>query len=328
MAVSGQDIRLITAACAARILRVPGVRDHKYTRGVARIAAGSDTFPGAGILSVAGASGVGTGMVRLVSTERVENLVLAYDPGTVIAEGYADAVLVGPGMDEERRTQCQALLRHAIDEGVPAVVDAGALSMIAPLMQANADLSGCILTPHAGEAARLAVALGSAEDAADEDLRQKIEATPATWARNLAITTGATVVLKGAVTYVSSPSGRLHATTRGIGWAGVAGSGDVLAGAIAGCAAQSRGLGDNREYQAETSACAGVWLHHQASHAAAHAIRAHTRRSIPHSSRHFAAHVRAHNSGTRHGHPITALDIARKLPHAVGRVVSSLPASR
>jgi NAD(P)H-hydrate repair Nnr-like enzyme with NAD(P)H-hydrate dehydratase domain len=84
--------------------------------------------------------------------------------------------------------------------------------------------SGLLLTPHAGELARALAGIGSTISA-DEIARD-----PAAAARTLAEATRATVLLKGAVTLVASPSGTLWSQADGPAWLATAGAGDVLAG--------------------------------------------------------------------------------------------------
>ena len=68
---------------AREFLFAPSADEDKYRRGVVGVVAGSDTYPGAGLLTTFAASNTGVGMVRLNSTRRVEDLVLHYAPGVV-----------------------------------------------------------------------------------------------------------------------------------------------------------------------------------------------------------------------------------------------------
>ena len=91
-------------------LRVPGSHDHKYTRGVLSVWAGSETYPGAAVLTCAAAVRTGAGMVRLMAPRRVQDLVLAARPEVVPATGRCQALVVGPGTDpaDEPRTEAVA----------------------------------------------------------------------------------------------------------------------------------------------------------------------------------------------------------------------------
>src|SRR5206468_2985845 len=97
----------------------------------------------------------------------------------------------------------------------------------------------CVLTPHAGEFARLFPSIS---------LNQPIDAAIAAAAK-----AGCTVVLKGALTVIADPSGQAIANTNAPGWLATAGSGDVLAGMIASLLA----LGE----PAFSASAAAVWMH-------------------------------------------------------------------
>ncbi|MCL3791229.1 bifunctional ADP-dependent NAD(P)H-hydrate dehydratase/NAD(P)H-hydrate epimerase, partial [Actinomyces sp. 186855] len=156
-------------------LHVPGDRDHKYTRGVVEVWAGSEAYPGAAVLTCTAACRAGAGMVRLAAPRRVEDLVLAHRPETVPAPGRHQALVVGPGTDpddETRATGLRRVLRTLMPatpphrapaaEGsrgrapLPAVIDAGALPLLPALLAEGRSLTPtAVLTPHAGEAAAL-----------------------------------------------------------------------------------------------------------------------------------------------------------------------------
>ena len=106
--------------------------------------------------------------------------------------------------------------------------------------------AGAVLTPHAGELARL-MKLD----------RERIEAAPLAAARDAAARWQAVVVLKGRRTVISSPTGRTRVNTTGTPWLGTAGAGDVLAGLIGGL--RAAGL------DAFDAAAAGAWLHGSAA---------------------------------------------------------------
>jgi NAD(P)H-hydrate repair Nnr-like enzyme with NAD(P)H-hydrate dehydratase domain len=92
-------VRLVTAADLRRLAGavVPGPADHKYTRGVVGIAAGSAGYTGAGLLSVAGASCGLAGMVRYSGPREVADLVRAAHPEVVVGQGRVQAWVVGSG---------------------------------------------------------------------------------------------------------------------------------------------------------------------------------------------------------------------------------------
>lgn len=218
-------------ADVVRLLPRPGSQAQKYSRGVVGVRAGSAAYPGAGLLSVGGASCGLVGMVRYVGDDAVHDLVRAQHP-EVVGAGRVQAWVVGSGSGEGSA----GTLAEALADDVPTVVDADALAH-APRGRADA-----ILTPHAGELARML-----------DVERDDVEARPLEHARRAAETYGATVLLKGRHTLVVHPDGRVRVTTTGTPWLATAGAGDVLGGLIGALAAA--GL---TPYDA---ASVGSWLH-------------------------------------------------------------------
>ena len=278
---------------------VPAFSDDKYARGVVGLVAGSDTYPGAGILATRGALAAGVGMARLNSTRRVQDLVLADQPGVVMVGGRIQAALIGPGLDEERREDALELAQFCGQSGVPLVIDAWALDLI-PELADTINPETTVLTPHHGEAARLLTRLGTPTK------RDEVAAAPLRYANLLHDATGCHVVLKGPVTVVRSfeyadklrdqallasfinpelgfpdldtmeqTSTRCDSTLVApttTSWAGTAGSGDVLAGLIAGILARpvrdEHALpGPDGKPQAVTPErlVSAVWLHGRAA---------------------------------------------------------------
>ncbi len=286
------DVRVVEDADVAEVLGVPGPSDHKYTRGVAGLVAGSDSYPGAGVLACLGAQAAGPGMIRLDAPGRVEDLALSRIPGIVTEGGRIQAGLVGPGMDETREQSVRDLARFCLSSGLPLVIDAGALALV-PEFARTRLADTCVLTPHAGEAAALLSALG--------ELRPRwwIEENPAEAARIIASATGARVLLKGAACVLASPDGSLVAIPAGLGWTGVAGAGDVLAGLLTGLAAtwRARVESDRPHVDFATVLAVGALLHARAGALAA-------RRYGP------------------LGAPIGAHEIAEALPAVIGRLLA------
>ncbi len=191
----------------------PGPRSDKYSRGVVGLDTGSPAYPGAALLGVDGALHTGAGMVRYAGPARER--VLATFPSVVApldpqAPGRVQAWVCGsgwPGPDPDR-------LARRLRDGVPTVVDAGALTDLPDRLP-----PGCLLTPHAGELARLL-----------DVQRSAVEEDPVHHAREAARRTGATVLLKGATQYCVRPDGAVMLAEPGPAWSATAGSGDTLAG--------------------------------------------------------------------------------------------------
>lgn len=304
-----QEYLSFTEEQAGAFFHHPSPDDDKYRRGVVGLVVGSETYPGAGLLASFAAAHSGVGMVRLNAPRRVEDLVLSQVPGVVTRGGRIQAGLVGPGCDSERSDDCAELARFCVDSQLPLVIDAGALDQVVGLVdyakRQGRSLTRTVLTPHHGEAARLLSQLGA------QTSRAKVDDDPHAAAASLGELTGAVVVLKSSRTlcvYAEYTEGRRN--LKGIEipqetpWAGVAGSGDVLAGIIAAVLAMHQGRAEKQgsgstiaEADCGHCACAGVWLHSQAARVAS----------------------RGENSVLR---PIQALDIARAIPDIVGAVCS------
>jgi ADP-dependent NAD(P)H-hydrate dehydratase / NAD(P)H-hydrate epimerase len=199
---------------------VPGPHDDKYTQGVTGIMAGSSTYPGAAVLCTGAAVAATSGMVRYTGSAHSE--VLAHWPEVIAsptpaAAGRVQAWVVGPGLGTDETGA--AALWFALTTDLPVLVDADALTILA----AHPDLvvnrtAPTVLTPHAGEFARLAGAPPGDD---------RVGAT-----RKLADTLGVTVLLKGNVTVIAEPGGLVYLNPAGQSWAATAGSGDVLSGMI------------------------------------------------------------------------------------------------
>ena len=203
---------VVTAGEIAAWWPVPGAESHKYTRGVVGIDAGSPQYPGAALLAIAGALGAGPGMVRYLGSAP-RDLVVGRFPSVVLADGQVQAVVAGSGWGA--LADARPRLRDAMERRVPLVIDADALKLLPADLPAET-----LLTPHAGELARL---LGAE--------RGEIEADPVAAAVLAAERFKATVLLKGAVQPVASPDGSVRLALPGPAWTAQAGSGDVLAGA-------------------------------------------------------------------------------------------------
>lgn len=242
-------VHRLEAPDLARLWPVPRHADHKYSRGVVGIVAGSAKYPGAALLAVEAAAAAGTGMIRYLGPEEVARLVLIRTPEAVcsqasVAASRVQAWLIGPGAvgDDGQLDR----MRDALDSGLPMVADAGAFAALpdAPRLAPHH-----ILTPHAGELAALLSRLANGgrhhlEDEPGEAIeRADIEAAPLYWVRETARRTGATILLKGPVTLVASPAGAVFSQQDGTPWMATAGSGDVLAGILGALTAAADRIG-------------------------------------------------------------------------------------
>ncbi|WP_051297290.1 bifunctional ADP-dependent NAD(P)H-hydrate dehydratase/NAD(P)H-hydrate epimerase [Brevibacterium album] len=265
---------------------LPGRRDHKYTRGVLGVIAGSARYPGAGVLTATAAVAAGVGMLRVQGAKAVQEAVVAAAPEAVTAPGRVQAWVMGPGAPEPQ--DMMEFLMEAVGAGTPLVLDAGALAVVPALVRAAHGASplpgGSVLTPHAGELAELLRALpegdlGARGDAGSEQAEQvaapsraDIESDPARWVREAARRTGAVVLLKGPRTLIATPDGALRAPAPGPALLATAGSGDVLAGLIGAALTAGRPAeaADPHARAAHLAALA-VLLHNRAGRAATHA---------------------------------------------------------
>jgi len=198
---------------------MPGPHDDKYTQGVVGILAGSAAYPGAAILCAGAAVAATSGMVRYVGAAAAD--VVSHWPEVVIAPsapaaGRVQAWVVGPGLGTDEAALMA--LTFALNTDLPVIVDADGLTVLAahPHLVAGRE-APTVLTPHAGEYARLAGRPPGSDRVAA--------------ARGLADAFGATVLLKGNVTVIAG-SGRVYLNPAGGSWAATAGSGDVLSGII------------------------------------------------------------------------------------------------
>lgn len=222
----------LQAADVAALLPVPTHDAHKYSRGVLGIAAGSEQYVGAGLLATSAAVHAGfAGMIRYQGSS--EDLIRLRHPEVVIGAGRVQAWVVGPGLGDGQGS----LVGKILAEGVPTVVDADGLRYL-PL-QCSAPT---VLTPHAGELARML-----------EADREEVEAKMLSAATAAARRWRAVVLLKGARSVIAAPDGRVRINSTGVAWLGTAGSGDVLSGIVGSLLAAGLDPFD--------AAAAGAWLH-------------------------------------------------------------------
>ncbi|TAJ17982.1 MAG: NAD(P)H-hydrate dehydratase [Dehalococcoidia bacterium] len=245
---------------------------HKGTFGTTVIAAGSRRYPGAARLATESAARSGCGVVTLAAPASIQPLLVAFADATheplpdldgshtpegarallqALRRGRARSLLVGPGigLSDAARGFVQHLLA-GLDavEGLETVIfDADALTVLAGESGWHTRFAAArVLTPHPGEMARL---LGRSVEA--------VQATRLATALEAAAATGSVVILKGAGTVIASPDGRARISEVGTSALAHGGTGDVLAGLVAGFAAQ--GL------PGFEAACAAVWVHAEAA---------------------------------------------------------------
>jgi ADP-dependent NAD(P)H-hydrate dehydratase / NAD(P)H-hydrate epimerase len=264
------DLLSFEAGDVAARWPVPGPHDDKYTQGVTGVMAGSSTYPGAAVLCTGAAVAATSGMVRYTGSAHSE--VLAHWPEVIASPtpasaGRVQAWVVGPGLGTD--DVGAAALWFALSTDLPVLVDADGLTILAahPDLVANRS-APTVLTPHAGEFARLA-----GHPPGDD----RIGAT-----RKLADALGATVLLKGNVTVIADPGGPVYLNPAGQSWAATAGSGDVLSGMIG--ALLAAGL------PAAEAAAAGAFVH---AHAAALSAADPGPGEAPTSASRISGHIRA-----------------------------------
>jgi hydroxyethylthiazole kinase-like uncharacterized protein yjeF len=238
---------------------------HKGTFGTTLVVAGSVSFTGAALLAGKAAYRSGTGWVTMAVPEPLHAalagqfpeapwLLLPHERGFIAAPsaelvlqnlGKPTAILLGPGFGLEPTT-CQFLANLLTPSLPPLVIDADGLKLLARLPDWPSRLSPlAILTPHPGE---MTVLTGLALEEVQADRIGIAERYAHLW--------GHVVVLKGAFTVIASPAGKTAVIPVATPALARAGTGDVLAGLIAGLRAQGVG--------AFEAATAGAWIHAQA----------------------------------------------------------------
>jgi ADP-dependent NAD(P)H-hydrate dehydratase / NAD(P)H-hydrate epimerase len=225
-------VRSLQADDVAALLPQPVAESDKYRRGVLGLVAGSDQYTGAAVLSCGGAIRGGAGMVRFVSAEIAvgvvrqhwaEAVLTTYDPqhagDAVKAAGRVQAWTAGPGIGTG--PEAEDVLAAVLASDVPVLVDADGLTVLARHRELLRRDAPVLITPHAGELARLL----------DAD-RADIEARRLYYVRSAAAKLGVTVLLKGSTTVIATPdTGQpVFVNSTGTSWLATAGSGDVLSG--------------------------------------------------------------------------------------------------
>lgn len=260
-------LELLTSGWARRAMPVRPEDANKGTFGRVLVVGGCSRYPGAPRMTASAAYRAGAGLVTIACPEalvgpgsaglpeatwlplpQAEDGGLAGESARSLRPEWRNfrTAVIGPGLGpgEEARALIWAILPDiALDLPGGAVFDADALNSLAQMPDAAERLpEHAVLTPHAGEMARL---LGRAVE--------EVQASRLATAREAAGRYGCTVVLKGAHTVVASPDGRARLSPFANPLLATAGTGDVLAGMIGAYIAQ--GL------QPFEAACLGVYLH-------------------------------------------------------------------
>lgn len=272
----------------AALLPVPAADANKCSRGVLTLVAGAAPYPGAACLAAAAAQRAGAGYVQVVTAPENVRTVQAFRPSLVArswddwageasslrasAPGKPCAYAVGSGFSPDDSLTTKLALFVLRQAEAPVLVDGGGLAAVATeegravlLKRAERGLA-TVLTPHGGEAARLAAPLGlvspDRDNRGDHPELAECVSGPSVlmeYAAALSQAYGATVVLKGPDTHVAHGT-RVSAMREGTPALAKAGTGDVLAGTVGALLAQ--GL------EAFDAALLGAVLHARAAKAA------------------------------------------------------------
>lgn len=245
---SGRSSRVSQALLRKWPLPEHSGSDGKNERGSVLVVGGQVAIPGAVILAGLAALRAGAGKLQIATCRSIAPLVgiavpealslgLDETQGGLIAHDAApalddllkksDAVLIGPGMKGERDEQ-RFVLRVIDRCNTSLILDAGAIDALSASPGALQRLDGkAVITPHSGEMCRM---LGVSEEEISRD--------PEQISLDAASSLNAVVALKGGRTFIASPGGEIFCYDSGDVGLGTSGSGDTLAGVIAGLIAR------------------------------------------------------------------------------------------
>jgi len=265
--VNNITTELITADWVRAILPQRPKNAHKGTFGKVLVCAGSQQYIGAACLACEAAMRVGAGLVTLATAQSLQPILAAkltevtYSPLPEAEPGYIssdaakiihkrltdyDVLLIGCGLSQEPsvvKFVRDVLLKMPSSSKAKLVIDADAINALSQTPGWWKKLKrDAILTPHPGEMARLS---GLSMKAIAQDRLGT--------ARKYAVEWNKTVILKGANSIIAAPNGKARINAAANAGLASAGTGDVLAGTIAGLLAQ--GLS-----HADAAAC-GAYLH-------------------------------------------------------------------
>ena len=254
--------QLIDAPFVRSLYRQRSPIGHKGTFGHALLIAGKYGMAGASVLATQASLRSGVGKVTVHTPSRNNDILQISVPEAILSHDadefcftqplddltHYQALGIGPGLGTSSATALAALEQVQMTT-IPLVVDADALNILATHRHALHLLpKGAILTPHLGEFFRLAHRANNHFTALSE-------------AREMAVTLGLYIVLKGRYTAICTPEGKTYFNTTGNSGMATAGSGDVLTGILTSLLAQG---------YAPLEACLfGVWLHGKAGDYAA-----------------------------------------------------------
>ncbi|MCM1191387.1 MAG: NAD(P)H-hydrate dehydratase [Butyrivibrio sp.] len=229
---------------------------NKGTFGKVLLIAGSLNMAGAAVLAAGAAYRAGAGMVKVVTPAENREIIQVSLPEALVGTeeelascfDWADVIAIGPGLGKSAAAR-QMLEKVISDATLPLLIDGDGLNLLAEsallrriLAEQGRSGRSIVLTPHVGELARL---LGKEIPEIQENV--------AAWGRNLAMELQTVVAAKDARTFICKEGEPVCVNVSGNSGLATAGSGDVLAGGIAGLMAQGM--------EAYRAACVGVYLH-------------------------------------------------------------------
>ncbi len=229
---------------------------HKGDFGHVMVIGGDTGFGGAALMAAEAAARTGAGLVSVATRPEHTPAILARRP-EIMACGVVSGqelepllarptvLVVGPGLG--RSPWSEQMLQQAVKSGLPLVLDADALNILAEgrVIPANAQGGKWLLTPHPAEAARL---LGCTTAEVQADRFAAVRALQAGY--------NASVILKGAGSLVASAGGNIGVVTDGNPGMATGGMGDVLCGILGGLVAQGLSLADAARLGAVVHTCA------------------------------------------------------------------------
>jgi len=251
--ISGDKVKpklfLNAPALWKHLMPLPNPDSNKYSRGHTVVVGGGMSSTGASRLSAMAALRCGSGLVSVASSQDALPIYAmtltavmtkladtSAQMAALLEDSRISALLIGPGCGVTEKTRDTTL--QILKTKKACVIDADALSIFQFNTKPLFDAIGgpTVLTPHEGEFERLFATKGVKTERAKEAAKQS----------------GAVIVLKGNDTVIASPDGRVSINANAPVWLATAGSGDVLAGIIAGLMGQGM--------PAYEAACAGTWI--------------------------------------------------------------------